>query len=163
MCLDKKTDLNDELYKTCHSTIESFNIDDKTDQEWLIDETENFCKERAVYNAIMESIHIIDGKSKTQAPNSIPGILSDALSVSFDAHIGHDYIEDSDERFDFYHRVETKVPFDLDYMNRITNGGTPQKTLNIIMAGTGVGKSLFFMSSRSSMSCTKPKRFVYNM
>ena len=143
VCLDKKTDLNDELYKTCHSTIESFSVDDKTDQEWLIDETENFCKERAVYNAIMESIHIIDGKSSSQAPNAIPGILSDALSVSFDAHIGHDYIEDSDERFEFYHRVETKVPFDLDYMNRITNGGTPQKTLNIIMAGTGVGKSLF--------------------
>jgi len=143
VCLDKKTDLNDELYKTCHSTIESFSVDDKTDQEWLIDETENFCKERAVYNAIMESIHIIDGKSSSQAPNAIPGILSDALSVSFDAHIGHDYIEDSDDRFEFYHRVETKVPFDLDYMNRITNGGTPQKTLNIIMAGTGVGKSLF--------------------
>mgnify|MGYP003117708828 FL=1 len=143
VCLDKKTDLNEELYKTCHSTIENFNVDDKTDQEWLIDETENFCKERAVYNAIMESIHIIDGKSSTQAPNAIPGILSDALAVSFDAHIGHDYIEDSNERFEFYHRVETKVPFDLDYMNRITNGGTPQKTLNIIMAGTGVGKSLF--------------------
>ncbi len=91
----------------------------------------------------MESIHIIDGESKTQNSNAIPEILSDALAVSFDTHVGHDYLEDSDDRYDFYHKVEKKVPFDLEYFNTITAGGTPQKTLNIIMAGTGVGKSLF--------------------
>jgi replicative DNA helicase len=111
--------------------------------EWLIDETEKFCKDKALYNAILESIHIIDGKSKTKTNGAIPDILSTALSVSFDQHIGHDYIEDSTERYDFYHQVEQKVSFDLDYMNKITNGGTPPKTLNIVMAGTGVGKSMF--------------------
>ena len=141
--LDKRTDLNEETYKGCMSLIDSLSVDEKTDENWLVSETENYCKERAVYNAIMESIHIIDGKSNTKTENAIPEILSEALSVSFDAHIGHDYIEDADERFEFYHRVENKVAFDLDYFNRITNGGTPQKTLNIVMAGTGVGKSLF--------------------
>ena len=109
----------------------------------MLRETENFCKDRAVYNAILESIHIIDGKSKTLTNNAIPDILSKALSVSFDQSIGHDYIEDVDERYNFYHQIETRVPFDLDFMNRITKGGTPPKTLNIVMAGTGVGKSLF--------------------
>ena len=141
--LDKRTDLNEETYKNCLSLIGGLAVDENTDENWLVSETENYCKDRAVYNAIMESIHIIDGKSQTKTENSIPEILSDALSVSFDAHIGHDYIEDADERYEFYHQVENKVPFDLDYFNRITNGGTPQKTLNIVMAGTGVGKSLF--------------------
>tara|TARA_Y100001973_G_C5179812_1_gene324157 strand:- start:89 stop:1495 length:1407 start_codon:yes stop_codon:yes gene_type:complete len=141
--LDKRNDLNEETYKGCISLIDGLSVDEKTDENWLVSETENYCKEKAVYNAIMESIHIIDGKSDTKTENAIPEILSEALSVSFDAHIGHDYIEDADDRFDFYHKVENKVAFDLDYFNRITNGGTPQKTLNIIMAGTGVGKSLF--------------------
>lgn len=116
---------------------------EEVDFSWLVEQTESFCKDKAVYNAIMESIHIIDGESKTQNSNAIPEILSDALAVSFDTHVGHDYLEDSADRFDFYHRVEKKVPFDLEYFNTITAGGTPQKTLNIIMAGTGVGKSLF--------------------
>lgn len=150
VCLDKKTDLNEESYKSCRNLVQSMEVDEKTDQTWLVNETENFCKEKAVYNAIMESIHIIDGKSDTKTTNAIPGVLSEALSVSFDAHIGHDYIEDSEERYEFYHRVETKVAFDLDFMNRITNGGTPQKTLNIIMAGTGVGKSLFLCHHASA-------------
>jgi replicative DNA helicase len=111
--------------------------------DWLVDETEKFCKEKAVYNAILESIHIIDGKSTTKTANALPEILSNALAISFDNNIGHDYIEDTDKRYEFYHQVESKVPFDLDFMNKITNGGTPNKTLNIIMAGTGVGKSLF--------------------
>jgi len=111
--------------------------------EWLTEETEGFCKNKAVYNAIMESIHIIDGKSTTKADTAIPDILSEALSVSFDTHIGHDYIEDAEKRYEFYHKVEQKVPFDLEFFNTITAGGTPQKTLNIVMAGTGVGKSLF--------------------
>mgnify|MGYP003111900334 FL=1 len=141
--LEKRTDLNEETFKICQETIENFSVDKTTDQDWLVNETETYCKDKAVYNAIMESIHIIDGKSEINTANAIPNILSDALSVSFDAHIGHDYIEDADDRYDFYHKVENKIPFDLDFFNRITNGGTPQKTLNIIMAGTGVGKSLF--------------------
>jgi len=141
--LNKRTDLNEETFKICSQVIENLSVDKNTDENWLINETENYCKEKAVYNAIMESIHIIDGKSESKTENAIPNILSDALSVSFDAHIGHDYIEDAEERYEFYHQVENKVPFDLDFFNRITNGGTPQKTLNIVMAGTGVGKSLF--------------------
>jgi len=143
VCLDKKTDLNEQTYKNCKELVDSLSVDEKTDETWLVTETENFCKEKAVYNAIMESIHIIDGKSESKTANAIPEILSEALSVSFDTHIGHDYLEDSDQRYDFYHRVESKIAFDLDFMNRITKGGTPQKTLNIIMAGTGVGKSMF--------------------
>jgi predicted ATP-dependent serine protease len=107
-----------------------------------MNETETFCKDKAVYNAIMESIQIIDGKTQ-QSQGSIPDILSKALAVSFDVHIGHDYIEDYEKRYDFYHTVEKRIPFDLDGFNQITNGGTPAKTLNIVMAGTGVGKSLF--------------------
>jgi len=128
-----------------------FSEDKDSNEEWLIEKTEEFCKEKAVYNAIMESIHIMDGKSNSQkTENAIPEILSEALSVSFDTHIGHDYIEDSDERFEFYHKVEKKVPFDITFLNNITNGGTPRKTLNIIMAGTGVGKSLFMCHHAAS-------------
>jgi replicative DNA helicase len=123
--------------------IESLSTSEKVNEEWLLSETEKFCKDKAVYNAIMESIHIIDGKSDVKTENAIPHILSDALSVSFDTHIGHDYVEDSDERYDFYHKKEKRVPFDLEFLNDITAGGTPSKTLNIVMAGTGVGKSLF--------------------
>ena len=127
---------------------------------WLVDTTEKFCQQRAVYNAIMESIHIIDGKSKTKSENAIPHILSDALAVSFDAHIGHDYIEDADSRFEFYHKVESRVPFDLEFMNLITNGGTPNKTLNIVMAGTGVGKSLF-LCHHAANCLTQNKNVLY--
>jgi|TARA_R110002074_G_scaffold224715_2_gene396193 replicative DNA helicase len=142
--LNKDKKLTEEEYKTATNLLSSLNKKDKfPDLNWLLAETEQFCKDKAVYNAIMESIHIIDGKSSTQTETAIPHILSDALSVSFDTHIGHDYIEDSDERYQFYHKVEQKVSFDLDFFNRITGGGTPQKTLNIVMAGTGVGKSLF--------------------
>ena len=115
---------------------------DKPDTKWLINATEKFCRDKAVYNAIMESIQIIDGKG-TKTQNAIPEILTDALAVSFDTHIGHDFIDDYNERFDFYHKVERKMPFDLEYMNKITQGGVPSKTLNVILAGTGVGKSLF--------------------
>ena len=111
------------------------------DSEWLITEPEKFCQDQAVYNAIMESIQILDGKTDN-SKGSIPNLLSDALSVSFDPHIGHDYIEDSESRFDFYHTKEEKIPFNLDYFNRITKGGLSNKTLNICLAGTGVGKSL---------------------
>tara|TARA_R110001592_G_scaffold43380_5_gene140633 strand:+ start:532 stop:1938 length:1407 start_codon:yes stop_codon:yes gene_type:complete len=140
--VDKLKTVTEDDFKQIASMLDSLS-DDEVDFSWLTEQTENFCKDKAVYNAIMESIHIIDGESKTQNSNAIPEILSDALAVSFDTHVGHDYLEDSDDRYDFYHKVEKKVPFDLEYFNTITAGGTPQKTLNIIMAGTGVGKSLF--------------------
>ena len=142
--LNERRDLAQSEYDDCVTLIRE--ISDKpedVDSNWLVETTESFCQRRAVYNAIMESIQIIDGKSKAKTETAIPHILSDALSVSFDAHIGHDYIEDADDRYAFYHKVENRVPFDLEFMNLITNGGTPNKTLNIIMAGTGVGKSLF--------------------
>jgi len=112
------------------------------DNNWLLDKTEEFCQEKSVYNAIMESIQIIDGKDKNNTKGAIPEILSKALSVSFDNHIGHDWIEDFSDRYDFYHKTEKRVPFDLEYMNLITKGGLPEKTLSCILAGTGVGKSL---------------------
>ena len=120
-------------------------LDDSCDEEmeWLMDQTENFCKDRAIFNAINESINIFKGDSKDKKQTAIPSILSDALAVSFDTHIGHDYIDDHEERFEFYKRKEKKIPFDLDFFNQITGGGTPMKTLNVVMAGTGVGKSLF--------------------
>ena len=118
--------------------------DNPVDIEWLLAETEKFCKDKALYNAIMGSIEIIDDNKKTTTgTGEIPKLLSDALAVSFDPNVGHDYIEDSEERFEYYHRVEERVAFDLDLMNRITKGGLPNKSLNVIMAGTGVGKSLF--------------------
>tara|TARA_R110002096_G_scaffold183921_4_gene362189 strand:+ start:833 stop:2056 length:1224 start_codon:yes stop_codon:yes gene_type:complete len=141
--IDKNSSMNEQQFKDCTELIDSLENNEDTNSEWLTEETEGFCKNKAVYNAIMESIHIIDGKSTTKADTAIPEILSEALSVSFDTHIGHDYIADADERFRFYHKVEKKVPFDLEFFNTITAGGTPQKTLNIVMAGTGVGKSLF--------------------
>lgn len=115
---------------------------DAVDADWLVSETETFCREKAVYNAIMESINIIDGKSMN-AKGAIPEILSKALAVSFDPNVGHDYIEDYSKRYDFYHLLEKKIPFDLEYFNAITKDGITAKTLNVVMAGTGVGKSLF--------------------
>ena len=117
--------------------------DEYTELGWLLDTTEKFCQDKAVYNAVVESIGILDNPNGKKDKGVIPEILSDALSVSFDPHVGHDYIDDADDRYDFYHRVEERIPFDLEYFNKITNGGLPQKTLNICLAGTGVGKSLF--------------------
>jgi len=156
--LDKNKSITQEEMKRVSSIIEEIsNTKETCDNEWLLNETENFCKEKAVYNAIMESIQIIDGKSQ-QAQGSIPDILSKALAVSFDVHIGHDYIEDYEKRFDFYHTVEKRIPFDLDFFNQITNGGTPTKTLNIVMAGTGVGKSMFLC--HHAANCLKQNQNV---
>jgi replicative DNA helicase len=152
--------LNQSEFDDAVSYVDKLPATQEQELTWLVDKTEQFCKEKAVYNAIMESIHIIDGRSKEKTENAIPYILSDALSVSFDTHIGHDYIEDSDERFEFYHRVESKIPFDLDFFNTITNGGTPQKTLNIVMAGTGVGKSLF-MCHHAANCLSQNKNVLY--
>ena len=122
----------------------------KENLEWLIDSTEKWCQDRAVFNSVMESIQIIDGKHQTLSKNAIPDVLSKALAVTFDTTVGHDYLENIDERFEFYHRQEERVPFDLDYFNRITKGGLPNKTLNIALAGTGVGKSLFMCHMAAS-------------
>ena len=117
--------------------------DDRTDVKWLTDNTEKFCQDKAIYNAIMKSVNILDDKENRDSKGSIPKLLSDALGVSFDSSVGHDYVDDAESRYDFYHKHEVKIPFDLDIFNKITKGGLPQKTLNIALAGTGVGKSLF--------------------
>ena len=140
----QKASLNEEQYKNTQKLVDSFGEAVAEEQfDWLVDETEKWCKDKAIYNAILDGIHIIDGKSKDQTAEAIPSILTDALSVSFDTHIGHDYMEQYEERYDFYHETEEKIPFDLDFFNRITKGGLPNKTLNVCLAGTGVGKSLF--------------------
>ena len=132
-----RSDVN-EIFQT----ITNLEHPDKSDEDWLVESTETWCKDRAVHNAVMESISIIDGKSTDKSEGIIPEILSKALSVTFDTAVGHDYIGDADSRFDFYNRDEEKLPFDLSMFNEITGGGLPNKTLNIILAGTGVGKSL---------------------
>lgn len=139
--LSNKEGVNETTFKTCKEVIEQLKKEDSK-LDWLLDRTENFCQEKAVYNAIMKSIEVIDDKTGKLSKGSIPQILTDALGVSFDAHIGHDFIDDSDARFEFYHTRESRIPFDLEYFNKITQGGLPKKTLNIILAGTGVGKSL---------------------
>lgn len=122
--------------------IYDLEVNESVEQEWLVDSTEKWCKDRAVFNAIMKSIAIIDGKSETENEGMIPDLLTKALSVTFDTNVGHDYLENYEHRYDFYHRIEDKVKFDIDMLNKITNGGVSRKTLNIILAGTAVGKSL---------------------
>ncbi|MAI17753.1 MAG: DNA primase [Marinovum sp.] len=129
-------------------------------EEWLLNSTEKWCQDRAIYLAIMESINVIDGKNQSLTKNAVPEILSDALAVSFDTNVGHDYIDNSDDRFDFYHRVEDRLPFDLENFNDITKGGIPNKTLNIALAGTGVGKSLF-MCHVAASSLMQGKNVLY--
>jgi len=140
--IGNRTDLNDKDIPELEVYINDL-TSKETNVDWLLGETEKFCRDKAVYNAILHSIKIIDGGDKVHTKDSIPSILSDALAVSFDNHVGHDYIEDYDDRYDFYHRVEEKIPFDLDMFNKITKGGLSKKTLNVVLAGTGVGKSLF--------------------
>ncbi len=137
-----RKDLNGEDFKKVIEIIQSMEFSD-VDFDWLVNTTEQFCKDKAVYNAIVEGISIIDGKDKKRGPDAIPSILTDALAVGFDNRVGHDYLLDAESRYDYYHKVEEKIPFDLDFFNRITKGGLPPKTLNIALAGTGVGKSLF--------------------
>ena len=139
--LDNNTSLNENELKMSKTVISQFDKE-TTPMDWLVEETEKWCKDRAIYIAVMDSIEVIDKKSQ-RSTGEIPELLKDALSVSFDQHIGHDQIEDADDRFTFYHTEEEKIPFDLEYFNTITKGGLPNKTLNICLAGTGVGKSLF--------------------
>jgi len=148
--LDNNTSLNENIVKGSKTIVDKIGKEkDQTPSDWLIDETEKWCKDRAIYIAVMDSIEVIDKKSQ-RSTGEIPELLKDALSVSFDTHIGHDVLEDTDERFEFYHTEEEKIPFDLEYFNKITKGGLPNKTLNIVLAGTGVGKSLFMCHQASS-------------
>ena len=141
--VDQGDRLNDEVYRHAMEILPNIFETKQENLDWLIDTTEKWCQDRAVYNAVMESITIIDGKHKVLSKNAIPDVLSKALGVSFDTNIGHDYFESVDERFEFYHQEEERLSFDLEYFNSITKGGLPNKTLNIALAGTGVGKSLF--------------------
>lgn len=144
--LENKTGVDTNLYQMTDNVIQELTCDPDTDLEWLVEKTEKFCQEKAVYNAIMKSIQILDNKDEKHGKGSIPQILSDALGVSFDSNIGHNWLDDSDSRYEFYHRKESRVAFNLEYFNLITKGGLPNKTLNIILAGTGVGKSLAMCS-----------------
>jgi len=158
--LDQSDKFNDEQYRHAVEIIPSIFDTEKIDDKWLVDTTEKWCQDRAVYNAIMQSITIIDGKHQTLTKNALPDILSQALAVSFDTNIGHDYIENVGERYDFYHEQEERIPFDLEFFNKITKGGLPNKTLNIALAGTGVGKSLF-MCHVGAASLTQGKNVLY--
>ena len=140
--VETRVDLSEEQVKGIRATLADFDAVTGTD-EWMMDSTENWCKKQAIYNALMESVSIANGDSKTKSEDAIPSILSEALGVSFDANVGHDYIENADDRFAYYHKTEDKIPFDIEMLNKITQGGLPNKTLNIALAGTGVGKSLF--------------------
>jgi replicative DNA helicase len=145
LAIKERRNLTADEVEKCETYLQEI---EKTKEEeskvqWLVDKTEQFCQEKAIYNAVLGSISILDGKDKTHEKGQIPKILSDALAVSFDNSVGHDYLENSDERYEFYHRKEERIPFDLDFFNKITKGGLPTKTLNIALAGTGVGKSLF--------------------
>ena len=148
--LDQTDKLSSEQHNMAMDVLPHIFSDEKVDEQWLLDTTEKWCQDRAVYNAIMESISIIDGKHESLTKNALPDILTKALGVGFDTNVGHDYIENVDRRYDFYHTEEQRVPFDLDYFNKITKGGLPNKSLNIALAGTGVGKSLFMCHMAAS-------------
>lgn len=155
-------DVNDALLVDASTVLNGIRAtkDNEVDTEWLVDETERWCQDRAIHLAIMESINIIEGKHNSLKKDALPKLLSDALGVTFDSSVGHDYINDAEKRFDFYHTVEDRIPFDLEYFNSITKGGLPRKTLNIALAGTGVGKSLF-MCHVAANALTQGRNVLY--
>ena len=157
--VNNRKDLTEPEHNKIVEIIQTLNPVD-VDLDWLLDQTETFCKDKAIYNAIVEGIAIIDGKDKNKTPDAIPTILTDALAVSFDNAVGHDYLLDSDSRYDYYHKVEERIPFDLELFNKITKGGLPPKTLNIALAGTGVGKSLF-MCHMAANCLSQGKNVLY--
>ena len=159
LSLNEDKGLNEDTHRVCLDIVNSL-TEDRPEKQWLVDETEKFCKDKALYLGVMDSIQILDGKNKDQGRDALPQILSDALAVGFDTNIGHDFIEDSEKRYDFYHRLEEKIEFDLDMFNKITEGGLSNKTLNIALAGTGVGKSLF-MCHMASSCIAKGKNVLY--
>ena len=148
--LDQSDKLSDEQYNLAMDIVPQLFTGDKVDDKWLVDTTEKWCQDRAIYLAIMESISIIDGKHEKLTKGALPDLLSNALGVGFDLKVGHDYVENAEDRYEFYHTEEDRLPFDLEYFNKITKGGVPRKTLNIALAGTGVGKSLFMCHVASS-------------
>ena len=157
--VNSRKDINDTEHNNIKDYVNAIkNLE--TDEQWLLDTTEKWCKDRAVHNAVLSGIKILDGKDKKQSAEAIPHILSDALAVSFDKSVGHDYIDDAEKRYDWYHTKEKRYKFDLEYMNRITKGGVPAKTLNIALAGTGVGKSLF-MCHMASNFLTEGQNVLY--
>ena len=147
--VDSRSDINDSEVNEIRGLINNFE-QTPVDSQWLLDTTEKWCRDRAIYLALMESIQIADGQDDKKGQDAIPNILSNALAVSFDNNIGHDYLADYEERFEFYHRRQEKIRFDIDYFNKITKGGLPRKTLNVALAGTGVGKSLFMCHMASA-------------
>ena len=148
--VEKRKDINEDVYKHIHHLVDHLD-GQPVEFDWLVDTTEKWCRDRAIYLALIESIGIADGQNDKKQPDAIPSILSDALAVSFDNHVGHDYLLDYAERYDLYNTKEERIPFDLEYFNKITSGGLPNKTLNIALAGTGVGKSLFMCHVASSV------------
>jgi len=158
--ISNSENLSEEDVGEASSILSDVSEKKEVDEQWLEDQTEKWCQDRAIYLAIMESINIIDGRHKQLTKNALPDLLKDALAVSFDTSVGHDYINDADERYEFYHRQEEKIPFDLDYMNRITKGGLPRKSLNICIASTGVGKSMFMCHHAASI-LTQGKNVLY--
>ena len=158
--LDASDRLNGENYTVAMDLIPQLFAVEETDSEWLIQNTEKWCQDRAIYNAVMESISIIDGKHETMTKGALPDLLSKALGVAFDTNVGHDYIDNVEDRWDFYNKQEERIPFDLEHFNTITKGGVPNKTLNIALAGTGVGKSLF-MCHVASSALTDGKNVLY--
>jgi len=158
--IDQSDKFNDDQYTAAMEILPNIFTKEDSDEKWLEDTTEKWCQDRAIHNAIMESISIIDGKHKSLTKNALPELLSKALAVTFDTNVGHDYIENVDQRFDFYHEDEDRIAFDLDYFNRITKGGLPNKTLNIALAGTGVGKSLF-MCHMAGNALTQGRNVLY--
>ena len=157
--VEKRRDITDEIYREVVSFLD--NLDETTyNEDWLLNTTEKWCKERAIYLALMESVKIADGQDQTRSKDAIPSIMQEALAVCFDDTVGHDYIEDYSDRYDYYHRKEEKIPFDISYLNKITKGGLSNKTLNIALAGTGVGKSLF-MCHMASASLLQGRNVLY--
>lgn len=157
--INKRNNLNDGTYKEIISYINEITPND-IDIDFLINETEQFCKDRSVYNAVLKSISIIDGKEKNITPDALPDILSEALSVSFDSNVGHDYYDSADDRYDFYHREEERIPFDIDILNKITKGGLPNKSLLCYLGATGTGKSLV-MCHQAAAAMSIGKNVLY--
>jgi len=158
--IDQSEKFNDDQYQAAMEILPNIFTHEKADDKWLEDTTEKWCQDRAIHNAIMESISIIDGKHKDLTKNALPDLLSKALAVSFDTNIGHDYLADAENRYNFYHEQEERIPFDLEYFNLITKGGLPNKTLNVALAGTGVGKSLF-MCHVAASALTQGRNVLY--
>jgi replicative DNA helicase len=163
IAIKERRNLTDDESQKCETYLKEIenNRQEKTEVQWLVDKTEKFCQEKQSTMLYLGSISILDGKDKNHDKGQIPKILSDALAVSFDNSVGHDYLQDSDDRYEFYHRHEERIPFDLEYFNKITKGGLPNKTLNIALAGTGVGKSLFMCHCATELLLVQGKNVLY--